>query len=224
MIIQIRIWIQSFVDFAVVICTKQSTVFWLKTQLNRLFWTVPEYSVSPGLLLSTAFNASPLSPGAPWGGKVASKRVEKEHYLLKPLRKMLRGHFFPPKWICFICFSQRYCSFCLHTFFPFRPSTHNLTCARTRSSHYFTWQGDVKFWHHSNLSPALSRTFWVDVLGAQTFGSRVLAFNAFGNSHYASFAWDWSVFHRRCCKGDLNYSHIGKSLNFRELFSHRQIV
>lgn len=103
---------QKPVDCVTVACTEDRqifvTLFWLKTRLNKLFWTVPEYSMSlrsPGLLLLTAFNASPLSPGAPWGGKVASKRVEKEHYLLKPLCKMLRGHFFPPKWICFICFS-----------------------------------------------------------------------------------------------------------------------
>lgn len=47
-----------------------------------------------------AFNASPLSPGAPRGGKVAAKRVEKEHYVRNHLK-----YAFPPKWICVVCFS-----------------------------------------------------------------------------------------------------------------------
>lgn len=155
---------QSFVDFIVVTCTEQLKRLWLYSASECSGWR-PSWIDCFGLFLNTqwvcpvpwasaldSFNASPLSPGAPWGGKVASKRVEKEHYLLKPLRSMLRGHFsskvdllhlfFP------LCCNSAIVLFVYTLFaplYPFLPSKPNLTCAWMRSSHYFTFQGDVKF-------------------------------------------------------------------------------
>lgn len=86
-------------------------------------------------------------------------RVGKEHYLLKPFGKMLRGCFSPLsgfKLSVSLSLLQQ-CHF-LSSFFlpPHFPSPHRLTCAPVRSSHYFTWQGGFKsvllsLWPHCSM-------------------------------------------------------------------------
>lgn len=142
-------------------------MFWLKTQLNRLFWTVPEYSMS----LCAPLGFCSRQHLMPRLCHLVHRGVAKW-----PLKEWKKSIIFSSKVDLLYLFCPLWCNsaivlFVYTLFFLFLPSTHSLTCAQMRSSHYFTWQGDVKFALLTpSLSPPLSRTFCVDVLGAQILG------------------------------------------------------
>lgn len=151
-----------------------------------------------------------------------SPRVGKEHYLLKPFCKMLRGCFSPLSGfnlsVSRSSLQQGYCVPFLSFFLPPHfPSPHRMTCAPVRSSHYFTWQGGFK-------SVLLSPWFFLFIL--------FFSFLAFRTFHIfiQCTQRDWSnecfwkfpahtllsyqlnvFFHPRCLKDDLDYSSLENS-------------
>lgn len=158
--------------------------------------------------------------------KVAKEppRVGKEHYLLKPFSKILRGRFFPLSGfklsVSLSLLQQCHCVSFLSFFLPpYFPSSHRLTCAPVRSSHYFTWQGGFK--------SVLLRCGYTGLCLLQTFS--FLAFRTFciflqyterrwSNESFWKFpvhtllSYQLNVFFRpRCLKDDLDYSSLENS-------------
>ncbi len=100
-------------------------VFWLKTQLNRLFWTVPEYSMS----LCAPLGFCSRQPLMPCLCHLVHRGVAK--WLQKSGK---RAYFFLQSGFD-SCFFPLWCNsaivlFVYTLFSPFLQSTHSLTCVK----------------------------------------------------------------------------------------------